>query len=102
LPSDAPAAQPVDIPGVEVAEILAALGAVVQIGFQARITLTLLVYLIVVRMQGLTDLVDIIQVSEDLLLAHFPVFIPVGFLPTMFASCAVPPHACLLFTTLDE
>jgi len=41
LPSDAPAAQAVDIPSVEVAEILAALGAVVQIGFQAGITLTL-------------------------------------------------------------
>jgi hypothetical protein len=41
LPSDAPAAQAVDIPSVEMAEILAALGTVVQIGFQARITLTL-------------------------------------------------------------
>jgi hypothetical protein len=45
--SNATAAQSVDVSGVETAEILAALGAVIQVGFKTRIALALAVYLIV-------------------------------------------------------
>jgi hypothetical protein len=39
--SDTPSAQAIDVPGVETTEILAALGAVIHVGFQAEITLAL-------------------------------------------------------------
>ena len=96
LPSDAPAAEAVDIPGVEVAEILAALGTVVQIGFQAIITLTQPVYLIIVGMQGLDDIMGIVQMAENLLFAHFPGSIPAGSLPAMCTGRAVSPHNSFL------
>ncbi len=41
ISSDTPAAQAVDVPGVKTTEILAALGAVVHVGFQAGIALAL-------------------------------------------------------------
>jgi hypothetical protein len=39
--SDTPSAQAIDVPSVETTEILAALGAVIHVGFQAEITLAL-------------------------------------------------------------
>jgi hypothetical protein len=41
MSSDTPAAQAIDVSGVEMAEIPAALGAVVHVGFQAEIALAL-------------------------------------------------------------
>jgi hypothetical protein len=39
--SDTPSAQAIDVPCVETTEILAALGAVIHVGFKAEITLAL-------------------------------------------------------------
>ena len=41
ISSDTPAAQAVNVPGMETTEILAALGAVIHVGFQAGIALAL-------------------------------------------------------------
>jgi hypothetical protein len=43
-------------------------------------------------MQGLDDIMGILQMKENLLLARFPVFIPVGSLPAMCTGRAVSPH----------
>jgi hypothetical protein len=96
LSSDAPAAQAVDVPGVEVAEILAALGTVVHIWLQAIVALALTIHLVVIRMQRYLDFMAIFQVSEDIGLTHFPVSIPSRSQAAMAAGRAVSPHNSFL------
>jgi hypothetical protein len=98
--SDATTAQAVDVSGMQTAEILAALCAVIQIGFKAGIALALAVYEVVAGMQGLGDIVGIPHMGADLLPAQVPVFIPTGSLTAMFTDRAVSPHAHFSLTTL--
>jgi hypothetical protein len=74
--SDAPAAQAVDISGVQVAEILTALGAVVHIRLQAKVALAFPLHPVIVGVLSAIAIVASLQMRQDLRLAQFPVSIP--------------------------
>ena len=62
---------------METTEILAALGAVIHIGFQAGIALALLFYEKVVVKKGRGDIVALLEMGKDLLHTYFAILIPV-------------------------
>jgi hypothetical protein len=96
LSSDAPAAQAVDITGVQVAEILPALGAVIHIRLQAKVALALPLHPVIVVVPRFFEIMAILQMRQDLRLAHFPVSIPSGFQTAMTTGRTVPPHDLFL------
>jgi hypothetical protein len=90
--SNAPAAQAVDVPGVQAAEVLAAFGTVVHIGFQEGVALALPLYPVMVGVPSIFEVKDSLHVGEDFRLAHFPVSIPSRPQAAVTAGCAVAPH----------
>ena len=74
--SDASAAQAVDIPGVQVTEILPALGAVVHIRLQAKVALALPLHPVIVGGPRLVAVMASLQMRQDFRLAQFQVSIP--------------------------
>jgi hypothetical protein len=92
LVSDAPTAQAVNVPGVQVAEILPALGAVIHVRLQAKVALTLPLHPVIVGVPRFFAVMAILQMSQDLRLAHFPVSIPSRPQTALNAGRAVPPH----------
>jgi hypothetical protein len=99
-PLDATTAEAINIPDMEMTEILATLGAVVYIGSEAGIALALLVQPKISGVKRLHDLVDFGQMREDLLLASFPVLIPMGSPTAMAADDAMAPHKMISSTSL--
>jgi hypothetical protein len=94
--SDAPAAQAVNVPGVQVAEILSAFGAVIHIRLQAKVALALPLHPVIFGVPRGFEVMAILQVGEDFRLAHFPVSIPSRFQAAMTARRTVPPHDSFL------
>jgi hypothetical protein len=76
LVSNAAAAQAVDIPGVQVTKILAALGTVVHIRLQAKVALALALHPVIVGLPRLVAIMTVLQVRQDLGLAPFQVAVP--------------------------
>jgi hypothetical protein len=96
----AAAAETINIACMEVTKILATLGAAIHRWFQAGIALALCHQLIIIGMERRRDLVIFMQVRKYLLLAHFPVLIPVGRKAAMLTDEAMPPHGMISSSSL--